>query len=99
MESRSKAKIVASPKIITQNKKKAVISSTDSKSFSVVTVSENNKETRDYKESKATLSLEVLPQVTNEGSISMEISIKMSTLQEINLKHHKRKREILVQMF
>lgn len=76
MESRSKAKIVASPKIITQNKKKAVISSTDSKSFSVVTVSENNKETRDYKESKATLSLEVLPQVTNEGSISMEISIK-----------------------
>lgn len=74
LETESKAKIIASPKVITQNKKKAVITSRDTTSY---TRSEGTGEDRveTFEQDSATLSLSVTPQVTNEGSISMDIEL------------------------
>lgn len=74
MENESKGKVVASPKVITQNKKKAKISTTDSTSFQVTSGS-GDTATTSFEEAQAKLSLEVTPQVTNEGSIVLEIDL------------------------
>ena len=74
MESESKARVISSPKVITQNKQKATIKATDSTSFKQVTGVGDNATTT-FQQIDATLSLEVTPQVTNDGSISMEISL------------------------
>lgn len=74
MESESKGKIIASPKVVTENKKKAKIETSD-KRFFVVSTTEGDTTTTEVKEVEATLTLEVTPQVTNEGSISLEISL------------------------
>ena len=74
MESESKGKIIASPKVVTENKKKAKIETSD-KRFFVVTTTEGDTTTTEVKEVEATLTLEVTPQVTNEGSISLEINL------------------------
>lgn len=77
MESESKGKIIASPKVITQNKKKANLSTTDTTSF-VVTSGAGDTATTSFQEVSADLSLDVTPQVTNEGSIALEISLAKS---------------------
>lgn len=74
MESESKGKIIASPKVITQNKEKAVISTTDTTSFAVTTGT-GDSATSSFEEATAKLQLEVTPQVTNEGSISLKIKM------------------------
>ncbi|MCO4792681.1 MAG: type IV pilus secretin PilQ [Bacteriovoracaceae bacterium] len=74
MESESKGKIIASPKVVTENKKKAKIETSD-KRFFVVSATEGDTTTTEIKEVEATLTLEVTPQVTNEGSISLEINL------------------------
>ncbi|OFZ14351.1 MAG: hypothetical protein A2X86_05765 [Bdellovibrionales bacterium GWA2_49_15] len=74
MEQESKGKVISSPKVITQNKKKAEINSKDTTSFAVVT-GIGDARTSSFEEVDAKLKLEVTPQVTNEGSISMEISL------------------------
>jgi type IV pilus assembly protein PilQ len=74
MESESKGKIIASPKVVTENKKKAKIETSDKRFFVVRTI-EGDTTTTEVKEVEATLTLEVTPQVTNEGSISLEISL------------------------
>lgn len=74
MESESKGKIVASPKVITQNKKKAVIKTVDTTSFSTTTGAGDNAVTS-FQQTDASLTLTVTPQVTNEGSISLEIEL------------------------
>ncbi len=74
MESESKGKIIASPKVVTENKKKAKIETSD-KRFFVVSTTEGDTTTTEVKEVEATLTLEVTPQVTNEGSISLEINL------------------------
>jgi type IV pilus assembly protein PilQ len=75
LESESKGKIIASPKVITQNKKKATLKTKDVTSFSVVTGS-GDSATTSFQESTAELVLEVTPQVTNEGSISLDINLQ-----------------------
>lgn len=77
MESESKGKIIASPKVITQNKKKANLTTTDTTSF-VVTTGAGDSATTSFQEVSADLKLEVTPQVTNEGSIALEISLAKS---------------------
>ncbi len=72
METESKGKIVASPKVITQNKTKAKLQTKDTTSFSKSVVREGTTEVT-FENIDAVLSLEVTPQVTNEGSISLEI--------------------------
>jgi type IV pilus assembly protein PilQ len=75
MESESKAKIIASPKVITQNKKAASISTNDTTSFQVTSTASNGVTTQSFQEASASLTLDVTPQVTNEGAISMEINL------------------------
>ncbi|MFZ8934126.1 MAG: type IV pilus secretin PilQ [Bacteriovoracaceae bacterium] len=74
MESESKGKIISSPKVITQNKKAAVISTKDTKSFQVTNGSGDQAQTS-FQEVEANLKLEVTPQVTNEGSINLDINL------------------------
>jgi len=74
MEQESKGKIISSPKVITQNKKKAEINATDTTSFAV-TQGIGDQRSTSFQETDAKLKLEVTPQVTNEGSISMEIAV------------------------
>ena len=74
MESESKGKIIATPKVIAQNKKKATISTTDTTSYAVITGSGADAITN-YEETEAALTLEVTPQVTNEGSILLEVDM------------------------
>lgn len=74
METESKAKIIASPKVVTQNNKTALIKSTDTDSFVTITGTGDEQE-KTYEEVSATLSLEVTPHVTNEGAIIMEVAI------------------------
>ncbi|PIP90927.1 MAG: hypothetical protein COW79_05435, partial [Bdellovibrionales bacterium CG22_combo_CG10-13_8_21_14_all_38_13] len=77
MENESKGKIIASPKVITQNKKAANLTTSDTTSFSV-TNGAGDTATTSFQEVSADLSLDVTPQVTNEGSIALEISISKS---------------------
>lgn len=74
MESESKAKIITSPKVITQNKKKATINTKETTSYAVQTgVGIDAVVT--YEEIEAKLTLEVTPQITNEGSIVLDIKL------------------------
>jgi len=75
MESESKGKIISSPKIITQNKKKATITETEEKPYAQ-TVSTDAGTTQGWASVTADLKLDVTPQVTNEGSIVMQIDIE-----------------------
>mgnify|MGYP003671832125 CR=1 FL=1 len=77
MENESKGKIIASPKVITQNKKKANLTTSDTTSFSV-TNGAGDQAVTSFQEVSADLTLDVTPQVTNEGSIALEISISKS---------------------
>jgi type IV pilus assembly protein PilQ len=74
METESKGKIISSPKIITQNKSKASITSSEATSYQEVTNSAGVLTTT-FKSISADLKLDVTPQVTNEGSIAMDVDI------------------------
>ena len=75
MESESKGKVISSPKIITQNKKKATITESEEKPYSQ-TISTDSGTTNGWASVTADLKLDVTPQVTNEGSIVMQIDIE-----------------------
>lgn len=74
MESENKGKIISSPKVVTENNRTARISATDTRYFIVREQGGENPTSR-LEEVEASLSLEVTPQVTNDGSISLEIEI------------------------
>ncbi len=74
MEAESKAKIITSPKVITQNKKKAVINTKETTSYAVQTGVGIDAVTT-FEEIEAKLTLEVTPQITNEGSIVLDIKL------------------------
>lgn len=74
MEFESKGKIIATPKVITQNKVKAKIETINTKFFDTSSTIDGET-TVTFEQIDATLSLEVTPQVTNEGSISLQISL------------------------
>ncbi len=81
MESEEKGKVVASPKVITQNKKKAVLKSTDFLPYLSQTDTEAG--TVEWKELEASLDLTVTPQITNDGSIILEVEIAKQEFKSI----------------
>ena len=77
LETESKAKIVASPRVITQNNVQASISSTNKQSSLVSDgVDSSGKPVSKVVDTQGKLSLQVTPQVTNDGSISLKISLQ-----------------------
>lgn len=77
MESEAKGKIISSPKVITQNKKTATITTSDQTSFanSATSTGTSTTQTVTFQQATASMSLQVTPQVTNEGSIVLDINL------------------------
>ena len=74
LEEESKGKIIASPRVVTQNNQAATITSSDQRSYEVRTETDEGITTT-YAPIAATLSMQVTPTVTNEGSINMKVNI------------------------
>ncbi len=81
MESEEKAKVVSNPKVIAENKKKAKIRSADYIPYR--SQSDPEAGTIEWKELEAQLKLEVTPQITNDGSILMEVEIEKDEFKSI----------------
>ena len=76
-ESESKARIISNPKVVTQNNSKASFNTTEDDYYAVTTQDpEGGPATRTFAQQQATVSLDVTPQITNEGSIVLQISLK-----------------------
>jgi len=83
MESESKGRIVSSPKVITKNNVAASITQDDNSYYldtNVSTSSNGTSTTQSWKSQASRLELSVTPQVTNEGAISLDVSIKKDSL-------------------
>lgn len=79
MESESKGRIISTPKVVTQNKKLAKIVSSEQTSFRVQTLATATAAPQiSFQNISADLDLQVLPQVTNDGAISMQITLNKS---------------------
>lgn len=78
MESESKGRIISSPRVVTQNKKPATINSTETTSFANSTLTQAGAQ-GSFTDVSANLTLTVTPQVTNDGSISMQIGLVKSS--------------------
>jgi type IV pilus assembly protein PilQ len=78
MESEAKGKIISSPKVITKNNVEATISQSEAVYYADTTVSGSGSSatvSTTYKDQSAKLELKVKPQITNDGSISLELNI------------------------
>jgi type IV pilus assembly protein PilQ len=83
MESESKGKIISSPKVITKNNVAATITQDDQTYYLDTNVSAGPSgtiTTQTYKSQSSRLELAVTPQVTNEGSISLDVQVKKDSL-------------------
>lgn len=79
MESESKGRIISTPRIVTQNKKAATITSSDQTSFRVQQLATGTAPAvATFQNVSATLNLSVTPQVTNDGAISLSINLAKS---------------------
>jgi type IV pilus assembly protein PilQ len=79
-ETESKARVISSPRIVTQNKKAATITSSDTTSFRVQQPATGNQPAlATFQNVAANLTLNVTPQVTNDGAISLTVSIAKSS--------------------
>lgn len=79
MESEEKAKIISSPKVITKNNVKAEIIQ-DENSYYLESTTNDGNTTSSWTPQSAKLSLSVTPQVTNDGSISLDVSVQKDSL-------------------
>ena len=79
MESEDKAKIISSPKVITKNNVKAEIVQDENSYYLEQSVADGTT-TSNWVPQNAKLKLEVTPQVTNEGSISLDVSVQKDSL-------------------
>lgn len=79
MESEEKAKIISSPKVITKNNVKAEIVQ-DENSYYLTAMTNGTVVTESWVAQNSKLKLDVTPQVTNDGSISMEVSLQKDSL-------------------
>lgn len=77
LENRSMAKIVSSPRIITQNNVAASINSSQSSPYRTQ-VTSNGVVTEQWNQASASISLSVTPNVTNNGSISLNVNVSKS---------------------
>jgi type IV pilus assembly protein PilQ len=79
MESESKGRIISTPRVVTQNKKEATITSSEQTSFRVqVPATGLQPALATFQNISADLNLTVKPHVTNDGAISMEIGLSKS---------------------
>jgi len=77
LESKSKARIVSSPRVITQNNVAATISSSQTSAYRTVSI--NNGVSQDvWQSASANINMNVTPSVTNNGSIAMTVSVSKS---------------------
>lgn len=74
LEEETKAKVLSAPKVVAQNKKKATLGSVSTRSF-LRQDSIGNTATSTAEQVEAKLELSVTPQVTNEGSIALDILV------------------------
>ncbi len=82
MESEAKGKVISSPKIITKNNVPASITQNENIYFAETSTSGSGDEatvTTTFKDQAAKLELNVVPQVTNDGSISLDLNIIKDT--------------------
>lgn len=79
MESESKGRIISTPKVVTQNKKPATITSSEQTSFRVQQpATATTPALATFQNISADLNLTVTPHVTNDGAISMIIQLAKS---------------------
>lgn len=101
MESEAKAKIISSPKVITKNNVKAEIVQDENTYFQVQTLAENGRTTNAWQVQNAKLKLEVTPQITNEGAISLTVSMQKDSLEpstDITTPRNETKRTVITQV-
>lgn len=79
MESEQKAKIISSPKVITKNNVKAEITQDENQYYLEQSTSDDTISSS-WVPQNAKLKLEVTPQVTNEGSISLDVQVLKDSL-------------------
>lgn len=79
MESEDKAKIISSPKVITKNNVKAEIVQ-DENFYYLEQSTADGTTTSNWVPQNAKLKLEVTPQVTNDGSISLDVAVQKDSL-------------------
>jgi type IV pilus assembly protein PilQ len=78
LEQESKAKIISNPKVITQNKKTANIKSSDTLYYLEQGQTDGGGTSSSWKSVNTNLSLDVTPQITNDGSISLDVKVTKS---------------------
>ena len=80
LESESKGRVISTPRVVTQNKKPATITSSQQTSFRVQQPATGNTPAlATFQNISADLTLTVTPQVTNDGAISMQINLSKSS--------------------
>ena len=80
LESESKGRIISTPRVVTQNKKAATITSSQQTSFRVQQpATATGPALATFENVSADLTVTVTPQVTNDGAISMQISLSKSS--------------------
>lgn len=75
MENEQKGRIISTPKVVTQNKKLATITSSLQTSYAETVNTGVGQNITTFKPITASLNLNVTPQVTNDGAISMKVAI------------------------
>lgn len=75
MENEQKGRIISTPKVVTQNKKVANITSSLQTSYAETVNTGVGQNITTFKPITASLNLSVTPQVTNDGAISMKVTL------------------------
>ena len=82
MESESTAKVISNPRIIAQNNTAASFTTSDEDYYAVRREGNAGDSTVTFDSQSATVSLNVTPQITNEGSILLKISVERGDFAE-----------------
>ena len=76
LESEAKGRVISTPRVVTQNKKPATLTSTEQTSYQIQQqATGQNPAAITWETITANLNLTVTPQVTNDGAISMQIAL------------------------
>ena len=79
MEQHSMGKIISTPKVITQNKQTASIVNNKTTGYTTTVIDKDGNPSAQVQSVSSPLSLSVTPQVTNEGSIIMQVAVQKSS--------------------
>jgi type IV pilus assembly protein PilQ len=78
LEQEAKVRVISSPRVVTINKRAASLTANESTAFQTNTIS-NGVTTTGFSNATATTSLNVTPQVTNDGAIQMLVTVTKSS--------------------